>query len=340
MSRIRFRQKRLLIASLIGGAAVLLICVIFGYLYFNYIHNKYEKRTAEIQLKLNEAEKRLNEERVDVTVVNKDHAAGDRLREEDLQTISVPKSSVPANTLDRQSVVGKFIKIDIQANAVITEPMVFEEGITPDDLRIQEFRMIELPLKLKKEDFVDVRIKFPTGQDYIVLSKKKVEDLLTGTVWYDMNEKEILTMSSAIVDAYINNASIYALNYVDPYMQQEAVVTYPPNPKVQDLIDSDPNIVEVAKSEMERKVRAKLEQDLKSMPEEDIQKYVNGKSKDDSKAFEYHANPDQPDGAAQQNPLIDGDNLQNRGQAPDQEANPSGSTQIFNDNNVSVPIKK
>ncbi len=49
---------------------------------------------------------------------------------------------------------------------------------------------------MKKSDFVDVRIKFPTGQDYILLSKKKVEDLSNNRVWYHMNEKEILSMSS------------------------------------------------------------------------------------------------------------------------------------------------
>ena len=67
----------------------------------------------------------------------------------------------------------------------------FEEGITPHDLRNQEFRLIE-PSKLDKDEFVDVRVKFPTGQDYIVLSKKKVKDLANGTIWYEMNEKRFL----------------------------------------------------------------------------------------------------------------------------------------------------
>lgn len=341
MSRIRFRQKRLLIAGLIGGVAVLLICFIFGYLIFNHLHNKYEKRTAEIELKLVEAEKRLNEERVDVTVVNRNVLAGERLLETDLQTISVPVSSVPADTADKESIVGKYIKIPLQPNAVLTSSMLYEEGVIPNDLRMQEFRVIELPMKLQKDDFVDVRIKFPTGQDYIVLSKKKVEDLLTGTIWYEMSEKEILTMSSAIVDAYINNASIYALNYVDPYFQEKAVITYPPNAKVQDLIASDPNIVEIAQYEMERRARIKLEQDLASMPPEDVQNYVNGKTKTDAKAYEYSIEPQGQSGEAQQNPLLEGGSgAAGANRSGSVQSSHTSSDQIFSDSNESVPIQK
>lgn len=91
-----------------------------------------------------------------------------------------------------------------------------------------------------------------------MLSKKKVKDLANGTIWYEMNEKEILTMSSAIVDAYINDASIYALSYVDPYVQDGAYVTYPANEKVLDLIESDPNIVEVAKQSLSADIARSL----------------------------------------------------------------------------------
>ncbi|ANS75354.1 hypothetical protein AWM70_12655 [Paenibacillus yonginensis] len=346
MSKIRFRQKRLIIASCIGGAVVLLVCVVSGYLYFDHIHSKYQKKSEALEQKLTKAEQQLNEERVNVTVVSQSRMAGDQLTENDLKTISVPKSAVPDDILDKTNIIGKYTKINLAANAVVTGSMLFEEGITPDDLRSQEFRLIELPLKLKKSDFVDVRIKFPTGQDYIVLSKKKVEDLNSGTVWYDMDEKEILRMSSAIVDAYINDASIYALSYVDPYMQREATVTYPSNAKVQDLIDTDPNIVEIASSELERRLRSKLEQDLQSMSEEDIQKYVTGKSKDDASAIPYTSEGSdsaetENRGQSQENPLINGGNRTNgiSSDASEQSGGSGDSTQIFSDNNATVPVK-
>ncbi|WP_145950047.1 hypothetical protein [Paenibacillus sp. Y412MC10] len=186
---------------------------------------------------------------------------------------------------------------------------------------------------MKKSDFVDVRIKFPTGQDYILLSKKKVEDLSNNRVWYHMDEKEILSMSSGIVDAYLNDATIYALSYVDPYMQEKAVVTYPPNAKVLDLIDSDPNIVDVAKTELERHYRQKLEADMKSMTSEERQIYRSNKD---------HAstNTDTTSSSeSQDKALLDqgGGNANSAGS--DNNSVNNVNTDIFKDNNESVPVK-
>ncbi|GJM69319.1 hypothetical protein HMSSN036_15350 [Paenibacillus macerans] len=74
---------------------------------------------------------------------------------------------------------------------------------------------------------MDIRIQFPTGQDYILLSKKKIEALAPGTVTVTLGEAEILSLSSAIVDAYLHKASIYALTYVEPYLQGKSTPTYP-----------------------------------------------------------------------------------------------------------------
>lgn len=321
MSRIRFRQKQLLLAASIGGAAVLLICITFGFFYFKHIENRNESERIAIEQQRDYAQKQLEEETVAVQVASNDYQAGDILHESDLVTINIPKRAVPDNVLSTNDIVGKYTKINLKKNTPITESMLYEDGITPHDLRNQEFRLIELPSKLKKEEFVDVRVKFPTGQDYIVLSKKKVKDLANGTVWYEMNEKEILTMSSAIVDAYINDASIYALSYVDPYMQDGAYVTYPANEKVLDLIESDPNIIEVAKTELERRYRQKLESDLQSMTEKQRQDYtngLNGTKKESEKAEDNSANTG--------NSLLD----------QQQPVNPS-SDAVFTDNNESVP---
>lgn len=277
MSRIRLRQKQLLLAGAIGGAIILLLSVGTGYLYVSKLQQKNQKHLAQVEAQLSVAMKQLNEEKVTVTVMKDNHLAGEVITDTDLTTVSLPRIAVPEDVADQKFVVGKYAKIDLQKNTFITKTMLFEEGVTPDDLRNQEFRLIQLPLKLTKRDFVDVRIKFPTGQDYIILSKKKVDDLNNGTVWYQMNETEILSMSSAIVDAFVNDATIYALSYVDPYMQEKAQVNYPFNSKIQELIQSDPNIIDVATQYMEKRAREKLEQDLKSLTDEERQKYLSGK---------------------------------------------------------------
>ncbi|PAD71344.1 SAF domain-containing protein [Paenibacillus campinasensis] len=276
MSKIRFRHKQMIIAASIGGAAILLICLTIGFFYIKHIQKVNENELLIIQQERDYAQRQLEEETIAVQVVANDYEAGKILRESDLVTINIPKRAVPDNVLTADDLIGKYTKIKLKKNTPITDAMVYEEEITPHDLRNQEFRLIELPSKLKKDEYVDVRVKFPTGQDYIVLSKKKVKDLASGTIWYEMNEEEILLMSSAIVDAYINDASIYALSYVDPHVQNKAYVTYPANEKVLDLIESDPNIVDVATTELERRYRQKLESDLQSMTEKQRQDYRTG----------------------------------------------------------------
>ncbi|WP_055105811.1 SAF domain-containing protein [Paenibacillus ihumii] len=344
MSRIRLRQKQLLTAGAIGGAIILLICLIIGYLYVSSIQKKYVQRISEVETKLAAAEKQLNEERVNVAILSDDYKAGDLITEKDIVSVSVPRSVVPDNAVLEKDIIGKYSKIDLKKNTLITNAMLFEEGITPDDLRNQEFNLIQLPLKLTTRDFVDIRIKFPTGQDYIVLSKKKVADLNNGTVWHQLKEEEILFMSSAIVDAFINDATIYALSYVDPYMQEKAHVTYPPNPKVQELIMSNPNIIGIATMAMEQRNRERLERDLREMPEQERQKYISGKSKletNNPNSYQNEYDDSSTTEFTQDNPLLDSSS----GPGQSMSSRPASSTtsrseDIFKDNIDSVSIEE
>lgn len=278
MSKIRFRQKKLVLSAIFGALGMLLICIIIGYFVIDNMQHKHRDQTAFIKQELKTTQEVINIERIQVPVLSKDISSGNMIKTEDVQYVSLPKNAAPADLSDKTSLIGRFVKLDLKKNTVILDSMLYEEEKYTDDIRNQEFRLIELPSKLQTNDFVDVRVKFPTGQDYIVLSKKRVEDLVNNTVWYTMNEEEILKMSSAIVDAYINDATIYALTYVDPGIQNKAYVTYPANQMVLDLINADPNIVNVATTELEKRNREKLEQDLNSLPEELKQKYRNNVS--------------------------------------------------------------
>ncbi|MFB5678805.1 SAF domain-containing protein [Paenibacillus terreus] len=276
MSRVRLRQKQIVLSGAVGAVTMLIICLTIGVLLFKNFQTDYSQEIAELEQELADTQQILNQEMKQVPVVVKDHKAGDALAETDIQLVNMPVASVPKNVLNKEDVVGKYTKIDLPKNTPITGSMLFENGVTPNDLRNQEFKLIQLPTKLDPNQFVDVRIKFPTGEDYIVLSKKKVKDLANGLVSYEMDEQEILMMSSAIVDAYINDATIYALSYVDPYMQDKAIVTYPPKDEVKQLIKSDPNIVKVATEQLESKKRTVLEMNLSEMSEQDRLKYNAG----------------------------------------------------------------
>jgi hypothetical protein len=151
-------------------------------------------------------------------------------------------------------------KLDMKQNTVITLEMIAksDEALT-DDIRRQEYNCVVLPLDLETGDYVDLRLLLPNGQDYIVVSKKQVtiaaaEDSAAGTlwkspdtIWVNLGEDEILSMSCAIVDAYkIAGAKLYATVYTDPGMQKAAIPTYLINAETAALIQKDPNVLSEA----------------------------------------------------------------------------------------------
>lgn len=288
MSSIRQRTKNLIFA---GATGVLVSAIVFSSLGL-YGYNKLIKHQdivlLEYKEKLSEAEKFKNEQlkqKQKVVMATLDIKAGEILTEDMFRLGELPIDSVPDNIItDINEVVGKVTKIDISQNGAVIPTMLYEAGITPRDLRAAEYTIISLPTKLKKDDYIDVRISFPTGEDYTVLGKKKVQDLSIGTVWLDVNEQEILTMSSAIIDAYLNDGEIYSLVYKDPEMQQEPYINYPVNINVLDLMLNDPNLIQSAKHKLSRSARSSLERNIKEMTAEERQKIVNGRGAKDSQS--------------------------------------------------------
>ncbi|MCH1638787.1 SAF domain-containing protein [Paenibacillus timonensis] len=224
------------------------------------------------QLKTNEQQGKTR-----ILVAARPIPAGKTLGNGDIQAVEVVHALVPSDSFkDPQMVVGKIAKIDLQSNTPLIASMLYEEGPIPRDLRMQEFNVIQLPTHLQKDQVVDVRINFPTGEDYIVLSKKKVRDLSGMIVRLEINEPEILMASSAIIDAYLQGAKLYALPYIEPGLQEAAIANYPANPKVLDLMDRDPNVLEKAKTELARQLRSRLDINLKAMSDADKLRVVSG----------------------------------------------------------------
>lgn len=147
-------------------------------------------------------------------------------------------------------------KVDLNANTVITGKMINRSSeAQTDDVRQQEYNMLVLPTDVVTDDYVDIRLLLPTGQDYIVVSKKRITVPMVGgeyssnTIQMNMAEEEILAMSNAIVEAYtIEGSKLYVTKYTEAGIQEAAIPTYITSQAVRNLIQADPNIVETAKS--------------------------------------------------------------------------------------------
>lgn len=131
-----------------------------------------------------------------------------------------------------------------------------------EEERAIEIRAVQLADSLQEGDQVDVRIRYPDGEEYILLSKRgcyninKEESRMT--MW--LCEEELLRLSSSMVDAVYTDSLLYLVRYHKELEQKPSKITYIPRKEVQQLIKNDPNIVGKAESILSNKLREELEE--------------------------------------------------------------------------------
>lgn len=69
---------------------------------------------------------------------------------------------------------GKLVLIDIAPGTFVTKSMLTDENVD-SDLRETEFDVIYINSNITFNDYVDIRIVFPNGENYIVLTKKSIK---------------------------------------------------------------------------------------------------------------------------------------------------------------------
>lgn len=192
-----------------------------------------------------------------------DISVGDCLSEELVQYKEVYTSQAQSTFIQKED-FGKVCLISIPKGTYVQRAMLAKAAIE-DTIRETTYNCIQQSGNVATNDFVDVRLFYPNGENYIVLSKKMIkscsEDGMQTNFW--LSEEEILMMSSAIVDAYLyDGAYLYTTKYVQPTIQEPSIVTYQVSIPCQKLIENNPNIVEIAASCLSTKLREFLENRL------------------------------------------------------------------------------
>lgn len=174
--------------------------------------------------------------------------------------------------------LGSVALVDVPEGMPILYNMVSTEEIE-NDTREYELSVVNLATDQAENDFVDVRIMFPNGEDYIILSQKRIQNLgLEACVFTTtLNEEEILRMDSAIVDAYTTTgAYIYTTRYVAAGAQEKATPNYPVRGEIIDLINSDPNVLTKAIDTLNLSARMNLEARLGNLSQEELSAVSEG----------------------------------------------------------------
>lgn len=260
-------QKKAQNSFLLGMLITLLITgIIIGLLVVQLTKITKEQKEREASLK-------------QVYVVSEDISSGDVVTTDKLKSKLVDSSLIPNNALDIAELEAKsnvtddddnlikkvniISKINLKAGTVITADMVKIDGELSNDVRKVECTAVTLASQLESGKYIDVRLRLPSGTDYIVVSHKQIEipeiDGVpsTDTMWLQLSEDEILMLNCAIVESYkIPGSLLYAVEYIEPGLQEKAVVSYSPNDDVYNLIQKDPNCVETAINEIKARNRS------------------------------------------------------------------------------------
>lgn len=143
---------------------------------------------------------------------------------------------------------GQFAKTYINPGTPITKSLLMNEPIS-NTLREIDVVANRWPIGLKVGDYVDIRVTYPLGEDFIVLSHKRVYEVNDQTLKLHMTEEEQQMYQSALVDYYLhlqNGMDIYFTKYIEPGVQKEAIPYYSVSANIAQVCLNNPNIVDTA----------------------------------------------------------------------------------------------
>ena len=228
--------KRWIFYVIIGVLAVALVGVIL------VSKNISDKQKKEID-NLNSTIKSLQQDMTSVYATTEDVKAGGDVDLEKVSTIEVPKSAVPENAVtDESDLEGKLYKIGLKANSYITKDMLLDDKLNNNE-RTLDIVMSETPIGVEVGDYIDVRISFPEGQDYIAMSHKKVVGISGSTLKLAVVEHDFYRYESMKTDLSLYEAAkIYASTYVEAGLQKSAKNYYPVRFNLAKQALHDPNM--------------------------------------------------------------------------------------------------
>lgn len=263
MSRL-WKKWGILIVTIVA----ILILVIMGLLSVASI-NKYKEAVGERDNQIALLESSLNNIGPLVTgyVVNKDVRAGQLVEEEDVTVVDIPQKIADNIATSIDDIVNKYFRVGLDEGTVLTKDDLVTESIDNTE-RKYDLIIDDLPIGLEVGDHVDIRIRFPLGQDFVAMSNKMILDINSGIPKIYVTEADILAYNSMLLDVAMHNGIIYGIEYKDSGSQSSAEVFYPINNDVASVMALNPNVLELVKEKikLERKI---LDNTMGSIDEKD-----------------------------------------------------------------------
>lgn len=252
------KSKKKGIVTIVGSVSVVTAGLVAAFLVgWNQMDAKYRLEIETLKQTID------TNQRTVYTASGDGIAAGTAITEENV-TMSTIFSSIPSEYYLTSDDFGKIATVDIAPNQPVYMNAVGEDLIF--SLREQEFSLLNLSTNLEENDFVDVRIMFPNGENYIVLAKKCIMNLnlSQNNCFFWLDEQEISLISSAIVDTYLHEGAIlYTTKYIDDG-QEQTEATYTPTGDCMIAMQNNPNILELATNSLNASARTAMDARLQA----------------------------------------------------------------------------
>jgi hypothetical protein len=240
---------------------------------------RYNQRIDSLNEDIDSLQAQLEEYQASTTTVLqvvKNVKSGNAVESYEVDEVEVPTDAVPENVItDYADLEGKSYKINLKAYTYLTKNMLIEEELT-DGMRKLDVVLTEIPIGLEEGDYIDVRICFPLGQDYIAMTHKQVLEINGDTVKIIAEQEDIYTYESMGTDySTYPSTKVYAVSYVEAGIQEAASNYYPVTLEVLKTRILDPNI-DTGDFSATLQRREQLERQLADSDKVDINQTVTG----------------------------------------------------------------
>lgn len=161
--------------------------------------------------------------------LNYDVKSGTIIEEADLTAIEIPEKSSVGYVTDINNALGMRYKTDLGAGTILHDSLMTENELTPDSRYIDvPVEPTGVPIGVEPGDYIDVRVTFTRGQDFIAMSHKEVVQINSNIIKIVGSEIDILTLQSLKKDKSLYaGCEIYAIQYVEGGVQESATNYYP-----------------------------------------------------------------------------------------------------------------
>jgi len=271
------QARRVILAVVI--VVILVVVGIGGFLLYNNFNNLKEENLQLVEdLGAARTELAAYGKSTTVLVAGHDLGVGREVLDTDFSDGLILNSMITQNYVTNpEDIAGYHYKLNISKGTPITWDLVQSVDVSKT-LRYLDIVADLFPIEARVGDYYDFRILTPGGEDYIYLSKKRVLSHYGGAVRLFMDENDIHTYQSALVDAFLNPGTLlYVTKYVEPSMQTAATPYYPVKDEVLKIMDLDPNVITLAEQDVTLRRRKEFENGL-TLPDGVVRSVVGGRA--------------------------------------------------------------